>query len=92
MEATSTLTNFRILLWIILIVITIIIVIIIIIIVPPSSSWRSPKIHARHSVRSSKTALRDQKCQKQLPVEGIRPPSALLDNPSALLLKQKAIF
>ena len=58
-EATSTLTNFRILLWIILIVITIIIVIIIIIIVPPSSSWRSPKIHACPSVRSSKTALRE---------------------------------
>ena len=57
-EATSTLTNFRILLWIILIVITIIIVIIIIIIiVPPSSSWRSPKIHACPSVRPSKTAL-----------------------------------
>ena len=55
-EATSTLTNFRILLWIILII-TVIIVIIIIIIVPPSSSWRSPKIHACPSVRPSKTAL-----------------------------------
>ena len=57
-EATSTLTNFRILLWIILIVI-IIIVIIIIIIVPPSSNWRSPKIHACPSVRPCKTALRE---------------------------------
>ena len=34
----------------------------------------------------------NQKCQKQLPIGGISPPYAILDNPGALLLKEGPFF